>query len=196
MSPEPHCGSLPLNSMDLISNIRSFLHRKPRELIAAGDIAATIANCGGTVAQAEQFPTVMDFFARELIRQHPDVLEEGKVGCFVSASPEGLVLTSHLAHLAGAHLASIRIEDGVSKLDRHHLVPKENVVLVLDECKNFIRLNEAMTILVNNKVQVTAVVCVVNASGVSELSFLVHVPILALHNEPRENGKRKVGSGK
>lgn len=177
--------------MDLISNLRSLLHRKPTELIAPGDIPATITNCGGTVAQAEQFPPVMDFFARELIRQHPDVLAEGKIGCFVSASPEGLVLTSHLAHLAGAHLASIRIENGVSKLDRHHLVPKEKVVLVLDEIKNFIRLNEAMTILVNQKVQVTAVACVVNSSGVSELSFVVKVPIIALHFENQESRRSR-----
>ena len=176
--------------MDLISNLRSFLHFKPRELIDPGDIAATIANCGGTVGQAEQFPQVMDFFARELIRRYPDLLDGGKVNCFVSASPEGLVLTSHLAHLCEAHLASIQFENGFVKLDRHHLVPKENVVLVLDECKHFVRINEAMTILVKAKVRVSAVVCIVNASGVSELSFLAHVPILALHREqPAQNNR-------
>ena len=167
--------------MDIIANLRSFLHRKPRELIMPGDIPATIANCGGSVAQAEQFPDVMNFFARELIRQHPTVLGEDHVDCFVAATTDGLVLTSHLAHLTGSHLACIRVEDGISKLDRHHLVPKERAVLVLDECKNFVRLNEALTILVNAKVNVTAVACVVNSTGVTELSFLVKVPIFALH---------------
>ena len=177
--------------MDIIANLRSFLHRKPRELIAPGDITATIANCGGSVALAEQFPEVMNFFARELIRQHPAVLGEGHVDCFVAATADGLVLTSHMAHLTGSHLACIQVEDGVSKLDRHQLVPKEKAVLVLDECKNFIRLNEALTILVNHKVNVTAVACVVNSTGVTELSFLVKVPIFALHTCVRQADQQK-----
>ena len=176
--------------MDIIANLRSFLHRKPRDLIAPGDIAATIANCGGSVAQAEQFPEVMNFFARELIRQHPTLLGEGHVDCFVSATTDGLVLTSQLAHLAGSHLAGIRIVDGVCKLDRHHLVPKEKTVLVLDECRNFIRLNEALSILVSHKVNVTAVACVVNSTGVTELSFMVKVPILALHTSTQNEQSR------
>ena len=167
--------------MDIIANLRSFLHRKPRELIAPGDIAATIANCGGSVAQAEQFPEVMNFFARELIRQYPLLLGEGQVDCFVSATTDGLVLTSHLAYLSGSHLACVQVVDGISKLERHHVVAKERTVLVLDECKNFIRLNEVLTLLVNHKVHVTAVACVVNSTGVTDLSFLVKVPILALH---------------
>lgn len=167
--------------MDLIANIRSFLHRKPRELIVPGDIPATLANCGGSVAQAEQFPEVMNFFARELTRQYPALLGEGVVDCFVSVTTDGLVLTTHLAYLGGTHLACVQLASGLLRLDRHHLVAKERVVLVLDECRNFIRLNEAMTIVMNHKVNVTAVACVMNSTGVTDLSFLAKVPILALH---------------
>lgn len=171
--------------MDLISNLRSFLHLKPKELIVPGDVLATIANCGGTVGQVEQFPGVMDYLARELMRLHPEQLGEGKAGCMVAAaSPDALVLTSHLAYLSGSRFASVQILDGVPKLNRHHLIPKEKVVLVIDECKNFIRLNEAMAALAPHKVQVTAVVCVVNSTGRNEFSFLERVPILALHNGP------------
>jgi len=167
--------------MDLIANIRSFLHRKPRELIVPGDVAATLANCGGSVAKAEQFPEVMNFFGRELIRQYPALLGEGQVDCFVSVTSDGLVLTTHLAYLTATHLACVQLVNGLLKLDRHHLVAKERAVLVLDECRNFIRLNEAMTVLMNHKVNVTAVACVENSTGVTDLSFLARVPILALH---------------
>jgi hypothetical protein len=172
--------------MDLISHLRSFLHRKPREIIVPGNIPATLANCGGSVAQAEQFAEVMDFFARELIRLYPGTLGEGRVGCFVSAAPDGLVLTSHLAHLSGARLAAVHHEHGEARLHRHTLMPKENVVLVLDDCEGFVRLNEAMNILVHHAVHVTAVACVVNSSGRSEFSFLHRVPILALHTVANE----------
>ena len=169
--------------MDLLSNLRSFLHLKPKELIVPGDIPLTLANCGGSVAAAEQFPGVTDFFARELMRLFPAQIGEGKAGCMVAAaSPEGLVLTSHLAYLSGSRFASVHVVDGVPKLTRHHLLPKEKVVLVIDECKNFIRLNEAMAALAQHKVQVTAIVCIVNSTGRNEFSFLERVPILALYH--------------
>jgi len=169
--------------MDLISNLRSFLHLKPKELIVPGDIPATLANCGGSVGAAEQFPGVMDFFARELMRLYPIHLGEGKAGCMVAAaSPEALVLTSHMAYLSGARFAAVQVVDGVPKLPRHHLLPKEKVVLVTDECRNFIRLNEAMAALAAHKVQVTAVACVVNSTGRTEFSFLERVPILSLYH--------------
>ena len=168
--------------MNLIENLRSFLHLKPKELIVAGDIAATIANCGGSVGGTEQFPEVTDYFARELVRLYPELLGEGKVNCVVAASPDGVVLASHLAHLSAARFASVQLQNGVPRFDRHHLVPKENVVLVLDDCKNFIALNDAMAILVHHKVHVTAVACVLNTSGRSEFSFMTRVPILALHS--------------
>jgi len=169
--------------MDLISNLRSLLHLKPRQLIVPGDIPATLANCGGTVGEAEQFPGVMDFFARELMRLYPDQLGEGKADCMVAAAcPEAMVLASHLAYLAGSRFASIQVLEGVPKMTRHHLVPKERVVLVIDECKNFIRLNEAMAALSLHKVQVTAVACVVNSTGRNEFSFLERVPIFSLYH--------------
>ena len=169
--------------MDLISNLRSFLHLKPRELIVPGDIPATLANCGGSVGAAEQFPGVMDFFARELMRLYPTYLGEGKTGCMIAAaSPDALVLTSHIAYLSGSRFAAIQVLEGVPKMTRHHLLPKEKVVLVIDECKNFIRLNEAMAALAPHKVQVTAVACVVNSTGRNEFSFLERVPILSLHH--------------
>jgi len=170
--------------MDLISNLRSFLHLKPKQLIAPGDIAATIANCGGNVGAAEQFPGVTDFLARELMRLYPAQLGEGNVGCMVAAaSPEGIVLASHLAYLSGARYASIQVIDGTPLMPRHHLIPKERVVLVADECKNFIHLNEAMAALAPFKVQVTAVACIVNSTGRDDFSFLERVPILSLHHE-------------
>ena len=169
--------------MDLISNLRSFLHLKPKELIVPGDIAATLANCGGTVGQAEQFPGVMDFLIRELMRLYPAQLGEGKAGCMVAAaSPEALVLTSHLAYLSGSRFAAVQVVDGIPKLPRHHLIPKEKVVLVIDECRNFIRLNEAMAALAPLKVQVTAVACIVNATGRNDFSFLERVPIFSLYH--------------
>ena len=181
-----------MHTMDLISNLRSFLHLKPKELIVPGDIPATIANCGGSVGAAEQFPGVTDFFARELMRLFPAQLGEGKAGCMVAAaSPEGLVLTSHLAYLSGARFAAVQVVESVPKLTRHHLLPKEKVVLVIDECKNFIRLNEAMAALAAYKVQVTGVACVVNSTGRNEFSFLDRVPILALYHgtlAPVRNG--------
>ena len=169
--------------MDLLSNLRSFLHLKPKEIIVPGDIPATIANCGGSVGGAEQFPGVTDFFARELMRLHSAQLGEGKAGCMVAAaSPEGLVLASHLAYLAGSRFAAVQVVDGVPKLTRHNLLPKEKVVLIIDECKNFIRLNEAMAALAPHKVQVTAVACIVNSTGRNEFSFLERVPILSLYH--------------
>ena len=169
--------------MDLLSNLRSFLHLKPRELIVPGDIPATLANCGGNVGAAEQFPGVTDFIARELMRRFPEQLGEGKTGCMIAAAcPDSLVLTSHLAYLSNARFASVQVIEGVPKMTRHHLIPKEKVVLVIDECRNFIRLNEAMAALAPHKVQVTAVACVVNSTGRNEFSFLERVPILALHN--------------
>ena len=169
--------------MDLISNLRSFLHLKPKQLIVPGDIAATIANCGGTVGQAEQFPGVTDFLARELIREYPAQLGDGKVGCMVAANcPESVVIASHLAYLAGTRFASIQVLDGIPKMERHQLIPKEKVILVLDECRNFIRLNEAMTALAPYKVQVVAVACVVNSTGRNDFSFLERVPILSLYH--------------
>ena len=99
-----------------------------------------------------------------------------------AASPDALVLTSHLAFLSGARFAAIQVLDGVPKMTRHHLVPKEKVVLVIDECKNFIRLNEAMAALAPHKVQVTAVACVLNSTGRNDFSFLERVPILSLHH--------------
>ena len=173
--------------MNLIDNIRSFLHLKPKELIVPGNVAATIANCGGSVGGTEQFPEVTDFFARELIRLHPEILGEGKVNCMVAASPDGTVLATHLAHLSGARFASVQLHHGLPKFDRHHLVPKENVVLVLDECRNFISLNDAMALLVHHKVHVTAVACVLNSSGRQEFSFMTRVPILALHHTAVED---------
>lgn len=169
--------------MDLISNLRSFLHLKPKELIKPSDIPATLANCGGSVAAAEQFPGVMDFFARELMRLYPEQLGEGKADCMIAAAcPDSLVLTCHLAHLAGTRFGSIQVVEGVPKMTRHHVVPKEKVVLVIDECKNFIPLNEAMAALAAHKVQVTAVACVVNSTGRNEFSFLERVPILSLYH--------------
>ena len=169
--------------MDLISNLRSFLHLKPKELIVPGNIPATLANCGGSVGGAEQFPGVMDFFARELMRLYPSQLGEGKAGCMVAAaSPEALVLTSHIAYLSSSRFAAVQVVDGVPRMIRHHLLPKEKVVLVIDECRNFIRLNEAMAALAPYKVQVTAVACVVNATGRNEFSFLERVPILSLYH--------------
>ncbi|MDD5350872.1 MAG: hypothetical protein PHQ12_11740 [Chthoniobacteraceae bacterium] len=169
--------------MDLLSNLRALLHLKPRELIVPGDIPATLTNCGGSVAAAEQFPGVMDFFARELMRLYPDQLDEGKADCMVAATcPESMALAFHLAYLAGSRFASIQVLDGVPKMTRHHLVPKEKVVLVIDECRNFIRLNEAMAALALHKVHVTAVACVVNSTGRHEFSFLERVPILSLHH--------------
>jgi hypothetical protein len=169
--------------MDLISNLRSFLHLKPKELIVPGNIAATIANCGGSVAQAEQFPGVTDFLARELMRIFPAQLGEGKVGCMVAVScPESAVLASHLAYLAGTRFASVQIQDGAAKMDRHQLIPKEKVVLVIDECRNFIRLNEAMSALAPFKVHVEAVACVVNSTGRNDFSFLERVPIVSLYH--------------
>ncbi len=169
--------------MDLISNLRSLLHLKPKELIVPGDIPATLTNCGGGVAGAEQFPEVMDYLARELMRVFPEQLGEGKVDCMVAAAcPESMVLTTHLAHLTGTRFAAIQVVEGVPKLPRHHLVPKEKVVLVIDECKNFIPLNEAMAALSPHKVQVAAVVCVVNSTGRTEFSFLERVPILSLYH--------------
>lgn len=170
--------------MNLIDNLRSFLHLKPKELIVPGNIAATIANCGGTVGGTEQFPEVTDYLARELIREHSDAFAEGKVGCFVAASPDGLPLACHLAHLAGARLASVQLRNGIPKFDRHQLVPKENVVLVTDECKDFIRLNDAMALLMKQKVRVTAVACILNSSGRTEFAFMAQVPIYALHSAP------------
>jgi len=168
--------------MDLISNLRSFLHLKPKELIVPGDIPTTIANCGGSVGAAEQFPGVMDFFARELMRRYPAQLAEGKAGCMIAAaSPEAIVLTSQLAYLSNSRFAAIQITDGMPKMPRHHLIPKEKVVLVIDECKNFIRLNEAMAALAPYKAQVTAVACIVNSTGRDEFSFLERVPILSLY---------------
>ena len=169
--------------MDLLSNLRSFLHLKPKEIIVPGDIPATLANCGGSVAGAEQFPGVTDFFARELMRLHPALLGEGRAACMVAAAtPEGIVLTSHLAYLSGARFAAVQVVEGAPKLSRHHLLPKEKVVLVIDECKNFIRLNEAMAALTPHKVQVTAVACIVNSTGRNEFSFLERVPILSLYH--------------
>jgi hypothetical protein len=169
--------------MDLISNLRSLLHLKPKELIVPGDIPATLNNCGGGVAGAEQFPEVMDYLARELLLTFPEQLGEGVVDCMVASScPESLVLTAHLAHLAEARYAAIQVIEGVPTLPRHHLVPKEKVVLVIDECKNFIPLNEAMAALSTLKVQVTAVACVVNSTGRTEYSFLERVPILSLYH--------------
>lgn len=169
--------------MDLISNLRSLLHLKPKELIVPGDVPSTLTNCGGSVAAAEQFPGVMDYFARELMRLFPEQLGEGKADCMVAAAcPESLVLTCHLSHLAGSRFASIQVLEGVPKLTRHQLVPKEKVVLVIDECKNFIPLNEAMAALAAHKVQVTAVACVVNSTGRNEFSFLERVPILSLYH--------------
>lgn len=167
--------------MDLISNIRSLLHLKPKELIIPGDIAATLANCGGSVGAAEQFPGVTDFLVRELMRLYPSQLGEGKAGCIVAASPEATVLTSHLAYLSFSRFAAVQIVDGVPKLPRHQLIPKEKVVLVIDECRNFIRLNEAMAALAPLKVQVTAVACIINATGRNDFSFLERVPILSLY---------------
>jgi len=169
-------------TMDLISNLRSLLHLKPKELIVPGDIPATLANCGGNVAAAEQFPGVMDFFARELMRLFPAQLGEGKAGCMIAAAcPEAMVLTAHLAYLANTRFASVQIIDGTPKMPRHHLIPKEKVVLVIDECRNFIRLNEAMAALAPYKVQVVAVACIVNGTGRNEFSFLERVPILSLY---------------
>jgi len=169
--------------MDLISNLRSLLHLKPKELIVPGDIPTTLINCGGNVGAAEQFPGVMDFFARELMRLYPLQLGEGKADCMIAAAcPDSLVLTAHLAHLSGSRFASIQVVEGVPKMTRHHLVPKEKVVLVIDECKNFIPLNEAMAALASHKVQVTAVACVVNSTGRNEFSFLERVPILSLYH--------------
>ena len=169
--------------MDLISNIRSFLHLKPREIIVPGDIPATLANCGGSVSQAEQFPGVTDYFVRELMRQFPAQLGEGKIGCAIgAASPESLVLASHLAYLCGARFAAVQIVEGVPKMGRHQLIPKEKVVLVIDECKNFMMLNEAMAAISSQKVQVAAVVCVVNSTGRTDFSFLERVPILSLYH--------------
>ena len=169
--------------MDLLSNLRSFLHLKPKEIIVPGDIPATLANCGGSVAGAEQFPGVTDFFARELMRLHPAQLGEGRSGCIVAAaSPEGLVLASHMAYLSAARFAAVQVVEGVPKLTRHTLLPKEKVVLVIDECRNFIRLNEAMAALAPHKVQVTAVACIVNSTGRNEFSFLERVPILSLYH--------------
>jgi len=168
--------------MDFLSNLRALLQRKPKELIVPGDIPATLANCGGSVAAAEQFPGVMDFFARELMRLYPEQLGEKKADCIVAAtSPDAFVLAFHLSYLVGARFAAIQVLDGVPKMIRHHLAPKERVVLVIDECRNFIRLNEAMSALALHKVQVTAVACVVNSTGRPEFSFLERVPILALH---------------
>jgi len=169
--------------MPLLSNLRAFLQLKPKELIVPGDIPATLANCGGSVAAAEQFPGVMDFFARELMRLFPNQLGEKKVDCMVAAtSPDAMALAFHLAYLSGARFAAIQMQDGVPKMVRHQLVPKERVVLVADECRNFIRLNEAMAALAVQKVQVTAVACVVNSTDRQEFSFLERVPILALHH--------------
>ena len=169
--------------MDLLSNLRALLHLKPRELIVPGDIPATLANCGGSVAAAEQFPGVMDFFARELMRLYPDQLDEGKADCMVAAAcPDAMALTFHMAYLTGSRFAAIQVLEGVPKMTRHHLVPKEKVVLVIDECRNFIRLNEAMAALAVHKVQVTAIACVVNSTGRHEFSFLDRVPILSLYN--------------
>jgi len=167
--------------MDLISNLRSLLSRKSRELIVPGDVRATLANCGGSVAAAEQFPGVMDFFARELMRRFPEQLGEKKTDCIIAAAtPDGIVLASHLAHLAGVRFAAIEMVGNVAKMLRHHLMPKEKVALVIDECRSFIRLNEAMAVLAAQKVQVMAVACVLNSSGRNEFSFLERVPILAL----------------
>ncbi|MCX6966620.1 MAG: hypothetical protein NTZ46_02385 [Verrucomicrobia bacterium] len=125
----------------------------------------------------------MDFFARELMRLYPAQLGEGKAACMIAAaSPEALVLTSHMAYLAGSRFASVQVVEGVPKLTRHTLLPKEKVVLVTDECKNFIRLNEAMAALSPHKVQVVAVACVVNSTGRNEFSFLDRVPILSLYH--------------
>ena len=169
--------------MDLLSNLRSFLHLKPKELIVPGNIPATLANCGGSVGAAEQFPGVMDFFARELMRLYPSQLGEDKAACMIAAaSPEALVLTSHMAYLSGSRFASVQVVEGVPKLTRHTLLPKEKVVLVIDECKNFIRLNEAMAALSPHKVQVVAVACIVNSTGRNEFSFLERVPILSLYH--------------
>lgn len=169
--------------MDLLSNLRSLLHLKPKELIVPGDIPATLANCGGSVAAAEQFPGVMDFFARELVRLYPDQLDEGKADCMVAAtSPDSTALAFHLAYLSGTRFAAIQVLAGVPKMVRHHLVPKEKIVLVIDEVRNFIQLNEAMSALAQHKVHVAAVACVVNTTGRHEFSFLERVPILSLHH--------------
>ena len=169
--------------MDILSNLRSLLHLKPKELIVPGDIPATLTNCGGSVSAAEQFPGVIDFFARELMRLYPAQLGEGTAACMVAATtPEALVLTSHLAYLSGARFAAVQVMESIPKLPRHHLLPKEKVVLVIDECRNFIRLNEAMAALAPHKVQVTAVACVVNSTGRNEFSFLERVPILSLYH--------------
>jgi hypothetical protein len=169
--------------MDLISNLRSFLHMKPRELVVPGDAAATLANCGGSVALAEQFPPIVDHFARELMRLHPEFLGEKAASCMVAAAtPEAIVLASHLAYLAGTRYAAVQVVDGVPKLARHHLIAHEKVALVIDECNNFIRLNEAMAALSAHKVQVTAVACIVNSTDRTDFSFLDRVPILSLHH--------------
>lgn len=176
--------------MDLIANLRSFLHLKPKELIVPGNIAATIANCGGSVAQAEQFPGVTDYLARELMRIFPEQLGEGKADCMVAVScPESAVLASHLAYLAGTRYAAIHVANGIARMGAHQLIPKEKIVLVVDECANFIRLNEAMAALAPFKPQIAAVACVVNATGRSEFSFLQRVSILALHNGPLSAAK-------
>ncbi len=166
--------------MNIVSNIRSFFYPKPRELVVPGDIPATLTNCGGTAGRAEEFPEVVDYFARELLRQYGDGL--GQVGCFVAACLEGVVLASHLAFISGARFAAVHIQGGVPRFDRHRLAAKENVALVVDECRNFIRLNEAMTVLASQKANLAAVACIVNASDRREFSFMVQVPVFSLHH--------------